>query len=372
MPEETVWALEHHTKAKHEILRRYLGAWFPILAARGWNRRVVFLDGFAGPGVYEHGEPGSPIIALDTLVNHAHFGRLQHTEFAMLFVEKDEARSESLVEEIDAFWDRQGGKPDNVRVVPVNDEFTDAAESLVKTLEEQQERLAPTFAFIDPFGWSGVPLETISRLLAYDKCEVFFTFMYDSVNRWVAHPNPGVRRHLRELFGTDAYHEADGRSSAERKHFLHDLYRDQLRAVGGFDHVHSFEMIDRGRTLYSLFFGTRSIDGVRVMKDAMWAVDPVDGLRFSDRLGSQSVLFTPDPDPTPLRDAILEHFAGQTVNVEDIERFVLTETPYKASHYKKQVLKPLQQEGLIEAVSGQNRRGTFPEETVLRFATDGA
>jgi len=74
MPDETLWPLEHHTAAKHEILRCYLGAWFPILTSGGFNRRDLFLYGIAVPGFYEGGELGSPIIALDTLVNHAAFG----------------------------------------------------------------------------------------------------------------------------------------------------------------------------------------------------------------------------------------------------------------------------------------------------------
>jgi hypothetical protein len=79
--------------------QRYLGAWFPILTSSGWNRRVIFLDGFAGPGRYTAGEPGSPIIALDTLVNHRHFQKLQRTEFVMIFVESDDQRFASLEEE---------------------------------------------------------------------------------------------------------------------------------------------------------------------------------------------------------------------------------------------------------------------------------
>ncbi len=67
----TRWKLEPHTAAKHEILRQYLNAWFPILGSQ--HERVVFLDGFAGPGIYEDGEPGSPIIALRTLLEHAFF-----------------------------------------------------------------------------------------------------------------------------------------------------------------------------------------------------------------------------------------------------------------------------------------------------------
>lgn len=74
MPDETIWPLDQHTRAKHELLRRYLGAWFPILTYAGYHGRVMFLDGFAGPGIYSNGEPGSPIIALNTLVNHRVFG----------------------------------------------------------------------------------------------------------------------------------------------------------------------------------------------------------------------------------------------------------------------------------------------------------
>ena len=64
----------------------------PYPRSSGWNRRVLFLDGFAGPGVYADGEPGSPLIVLSTLVSHSAFERLSATEFAFLFVEADAAR----------------------------------------------------------------------------------------------------------------------------------------------------------------------------------------------------------------------------------------------------------------------------------------
>lgn len=49
-PRETVWEMEPHTQAKHEILRGYLSAWLPIMSK--YNERLVYVDGFAGPGVY--------------------------------------------------------------------------------------------------------------------------------------------------------------------------------------------------------------------------------------------------------------------------------------------------------------------------------
>ncbi len=58
------WLLAPHTAAKLAILRSYLGAWFAILG-RGTNfDRIIYIDGFAGPGRYKGGEDGSPIVAL--------------------------------------------------------------------------------------------------------------------------------------------------------------------------------------------------------------------------------------------------------------------------------------------------------------------
>jgi three-Cys-motif partner protein len=72
--QETVWELRPHTEAKHQLLTGYLKAWFPILSR--WNDRIMFLDGFAGPGIYKGDtpdalpKPGSPIKALDVLLEH--------------------------------------------------------------------------------------------------------------------------------------------------------------------------------------------------------------------------------------------------------------------------------------------------------------
>lgn len=87
----TVWPLDPHTAAKHAILRRYLDAWIPIMSRH--NGRVLYIDGFAGPGVYENGEPGSPVIALD-----AALGQARHIsgEMYFIFIEENQARCDNL------------------------------------------------------------------------------------------------------------------------------------------------------------------------------------------------------------------------------------------------------------------------------------
>jgi len=65
---DTIWPREPHTEAKHAILRKYLDAWLPIITR--WNGRVVYIDGFAGPGEYIGGDNGSPIIAIKAVLEH--------------------------------------------------------------------------------------------------------------------------------------------------------------------------------------------------------------------------------------------------------------------------------------------------------------
>src|SRR5215475_12471006 len=97
-PRKTIWDLEPHTAAKHEILRRYLQAWAPILS-QGNFPHIAFVDGFAGPGRYSNGEEGSPIIAVRAVTEQAQPIKAR-VDFH--FIELDERRSNHLNGEIAA------------------------------------------------------------------------------------------------------------------------------------------------------------------------------------------------------------------------------------------------------------------------------
>lgn len=367
----TIWPIKQHTHAKHELLRKYLAAWFPILA-QGGHRRIIFLDGFAGPGVYAGGELGSPLIALKTLIEHHSFCDLLETEFVFIFIEARQDRFTNLKDELNEFWSQyESGKPENIRVCLFNKEFVNVAEQIINHICLDNKQLAPTFAFVDPFGWSGVPMSVIRRLLASDKCEVLFSFMFDSIRRFIS--DEGLVEQFIELFGTDkkVLSCIADLSGDKRNQYIHDLYINQLRSQGGFRFVRSFELVDanRGRTEYFLMFGTRSVRGLDKMKDVMWTLDPVAGARFAGFTGGQRILFDLKPDMGPLRQALLERFHGEIVTIEDIEFFVITETDYRKSHYKGQ-LKYLENEDLIHCESVRKKRGTYPPNTRLHFIKD--
>jgi three-Cys-motif partner protein len=97
-PKATIWKLERHTLAKHTILRAYLNAWLPIMGMH-YNERLVLVDAFCGPGIYEGGEPGSPIIMLNAFLEHRLRNRIT-AELVYLFIDEKPDRTEELERQI--------------------------------------------------------------------------------------------------------------------------------------------------------------------------------------------------------------------------------------------------------------------------------
>ncbi|MDR7666253.1 three-Cys-motif partner protein TcmP, partial [Methanosarcina sp. Z-7115] len=182
-PSTKVWDIEKHTEAKHAILKRYLQAWFPILSS--FNDRILYIDGFAGPGEYSNGEPGSPIIALETAIDAARDNkRKTNAEILFLFIEKDKERCEHLESLL-------AGRtlPHNIKYIVECGKFDETLKSSLDQIDIQKKSLAPTFAFIDPFGISDTPFSIIERIVKFKRCEVLITFMSGFINRFKNHPN---------------------------------------------------------------------------------------------------------------------------------------------------------------------------------------
>ena len=190
---EVLWERKPHTGAKHDILRRYLDAWFPILAS--WNERVGFIDGFAGPGEYLGGEPGSPTIALDAALSHT--SDLSRAELFFAFVESERARHEHL----NGLLDRTE-RPPHVEWQAVHGEFDDVIDDLRRKVGVHN----PMFIMIDPFGVKGVHYKTIEKLGSSEKTEVLISFMYEPITRWLS--SPEFASHLDAIFGTPDWRKA--------------------------------------------------------------------------------------------------------------------------------------------------------------------
>ncbi len=133
-------------------------------------------------------------------------------------------------------------------------------------------------------------------------------------------------------------------------------------------------MINMGnRVDYFLFFVTNNPLGLQRMKESMWKVDPTGEFQFSDLTDASTQLvlsFAATPNLDALRKLIVERYDGAEVEITDLERWVVTETPYLPKHIRTPVLKPMEDEGAVTIVRSKpgRKRHTFPEGTVLSFA----
>ena len=87
---------------KHELIRCYLNGWYPKLGY--WAGRVLYGETHAGRGKYSTGDPGSPVVALRTLLDHNSRDQLlAKSEFHFLFIERDAENLAQLRSELTTF-----------------------------------------------------------------------------------------------------------------------------------------------------------------------------------------------------------------------------------------------------------------------------
>ncbi len=359
VPRDTLWDLERHSKGKHTILRRYVQAWLPIMSTS--NSRLVLVDAFAGPGRYLGGEPGSPLILLDSYLTHS-FRPKMKCEVVYLFIEERLDRVDHLKGEVAKLE-----LPANVKVEIAHGRYEDLFRDELDELQQEGRQLAPTFAFVDPFGYSDTPMDLTGQFLQFRHCEVLIYMPLPWVARFVS--REGQERAMTSLFGTDDWRQAIDLEGEARRRFLHDLFRDQLRNNGS-RYVRSFEIEAGSGNGYTLFFGTNHELGLERMKEAMWAADPISGQRFSDSTDSdQMVLFQSEVDTKPLLAALRLRFGERPFSIEDAERFALLSTPFIPSQVRRRTFAPEEREGRLVVLTPRPRRGTYPPGTRLRFVS---
>ena len=351
MAEPVLWELEPHTAAKHQVLRAYLDAWIPVMGQQAlrvpWAdaKRLLLVDGFAGPGRYSGGQPGSPLIMLDAVISHAAFPRLAGVTFNFLFVEHDARRVQHLHSEIA----KLGQLPPNVSVRVELGEFESTFGAVIEDATGRGRRPIPTFAFIDPFGYSSASMSLTGRLLNFPRCEVLFFLPLSFIHRFVG--RPGQETALTSLFGCEDWRGAIPLQGSERSAFLLDLFERQLSANPGVERVRSFKLSTQDGQDYRLVFGLGHRKGLEIAKDAMWKVDPVAGTEFrATTLSGQDVLFAPGElvDTGPLLAELRARFGTEWFTIEDAEECTLEDTPFRMGHLRNKTLRPAAQAGLLE------------------------
>jgi three-Cys-motif partner protein len=356
----TLWQLEPHTLGKHLVLRRYLDAWLPIMSS--WAGRVLFIDGFAGPGEYQGGEEGSPIIAIRAFADHASRASMD-SAFVFVFIEKEANRADHLRTLL-----TQLPVPANATFQVINGVFDETLASVLDDVDAQLARLAPCFVMVDPFGVAGTPMSVLRRILSNRSSELYISFMYEAINRFAT--TPEFEPHLDQLFGTPDWRACIGIVNPDvRKACLYDLYENQLRQAGA-AHVIRFELYQGQRLVYAIFFATQHHKGCDKMKQAIWKVVPFGDFAFRAAAQGQLAMSLSAPDFGVLQSALLSQFRGKGwITIQDLEMFVSSDkTLFHTGHLRKCALVPLEDSGSLRVdPASRKKRHTYPPGTRVLF-----
>jgi len=364
----TQWQPAPHTLAKHQIFRSYLDAWVPIMAnyARRTkeHRRLLVVDGFAGPGMYGDGQPGSPIQMIESVLQQRQRPPLP---VSLLLIEKDEATFTLLEGNVRDLRMQalQSGRFEDVALQ--HGDCQAEIEAVLQKHDRDGKPVGPAFFFLDQFGYAAVPMVLIRNIMQRRYCEVLVYLNWRDLSRFLT---DGTKwRTISRVFGSNDWKDATSLSGQRRAAHVLESYKQGLREQGDAPYVWNFSMCDQdGQLLYWLFFCTKSLRGLEEMKKAMLRVDATGRFRFSDRDDPEQSHMFVECDVDMVASELRRLLGGQTVSVAKVREIVLTET---ASVRHKPALRALEERGELQVLNARisRRCGTFAQNSLrVQFA----
>jgi|GEM_PF-322429 len=352
------WEYKEHTRVKHIILKKYLETWINIL---GKDRKVCYFDCFAGRGKYSDGTEGSPLIALkaaaDLMSKRSHIKEIELT-----FIEKDKNNYQNLlnvlIEELKSNRDKYSGIKINEAI---NDEFINAVPVILKNYK----KLPPSFFFIDPFGFNGIPMKIIQNILSIPKTEVFINFMIRDVNRFLNSPNH--LHSIEELYGLDNVNTTiiSKFPHLDRELALLELYQQQLHEQAGVNYTFPFKVSEdeKKQTTYYLIHATNHPLGCEIMKEIMYNAGTRGRFGFLGPEEGQMALS--NYDLKELKEYLMNTFSKQTVSFKEIILKTVDKTPFVKKEYKQALVELENEEKIF--IEGKGAKGAISDKSMIYF-----
>lgn len=344
---------KEHTQMKHKMLRCYLEKWLVIL---GKYHSINYFDCFGGCGLYTIDnvsfDPGSPLIAAQVWQDKGN----QANNLRMVCIESKLTNLKNLEKVFNDYH------PSFKKTWFVHDEFDSTVNAILDNIEQSDKDLAPSFFFVDPFGFS-LKYTTIKRIMNVAKSEVFLNFMYDSVQRHIT--NSKVENCLDELFGCKQWRDIGECSPHKKERAIIGLYRDQLKKASNY--VMPFKVCypDRNRTIYYLVHLTNNLKGASIMKSCV-AETNNGQLSYLGKQKDQSTFFeTSSYKEEDLRRLLIDMLSLKDMTFNKILSQLIDSTQYLEKDIRA-VLNLLRKEGLVQktAVSSVQERA-LKEDDIL-------
>lgn len=364
------WGYEKQTEMKHRVFSYYLPLWLRILGSA--NKNLNYVDGFGGIGAYHIDKDirqgkyvsncfGSPIISIQAISDLTAEKKI--TKANIIIIDED---SENL-ENIKKILALKKLSLDNVHFEW--GDFNEKINEFLDYFEKDNKKLAPTFFLLDPFGISGIRLSTLKRIMKLDKTEILLNFMYNTLQRWISHPNPKIHKIYDEYFGGDEWRKFKNRSLAAKENNLVSIFRKECKKFTEYVYPFRLNFPNKRQTYYYLFHLTNYWLGCSLMKDSFAKFN--DGRDIYTGECYQSSLFEnieqkEKREKFSVKLSIL--YNGRKIKYEDIFKNHIDETDLLSSEIKK-LLRTLEKENKIyvKAFDNRKRRGGFHDNDIIFF-----
>jgi three-Cys-motif partner protein len=285
--------------------------------------------------------------------------KLDKVELYFLFVEKRREFVENLRSVVSgSSW------PPQIKWNAEQGTFEEKVGGILGDLRRKGQILAPTFAFIDPFGATGLPYSVVAEILSYPKCEVLLNLDSDGIGRLItAQEFEKNQENLVSLFGDQSWKELNpSQPMGKLAAAVLALYKKRLRSLPHVRYVFAFAMNSReGQLNYHLVFASQHPLGLEKMKEAMKAVDNTGSYSFSDDTVGQEQLFDFN---APADWAAKMQFAlgGLPRPYSEFRDYALNETPFVNP---KAMFKALNNIGKLQVNwRGRPAKSGFPEDKI--------
>ena len=238
-PDESPPPIEAHSKAKLDVLRQYLRAYFDRLNVSPLREefKLDLVDGFAGGGTFRDDDEivsGTPLIMLEeskaakTRLNRKRTKPL-NLDCKYYFVDKESAH----VDHLRRVLNERDFRVDDESIVVRNERFEEAIDDIIAEIRRRQPRAGRSIFLLDQTGFSQVKLELIARIFReLPAAEVILTFAADALVNHLA-KTPLLVKAVAPLELTESrMHElVEQRDGYGGRALVQRTLRDHIRAV---------------------------------------------------------------------------------------------------------------------------------------------
>jgi three-Cys-motif partner protein len=350
-------ALEDHSKAKIELYKRYLSIYLNIIARVDFIDKIHLYDLFAGEGIYENEEKGSPLIALQCIKDHYFSNGKSCPNMEVYFNDHGQSEIEPNKSKIDRikFLAQKLFIPANVNINYKETGYNDIIPEVISALQNlpKNER---ALLFIDPWGYKEINPTELRTLLQNRLTEILLFLpvyhMYRFADKAMNDGDkfPGGRpleRFLSTLFNEE-------RPNTNSPLQFIDSLSNHFKAFLQIRYTDTF-VIERDKgNFFCLFFFTNHKKGYQKMLEAKWTLDENEGKGFiiNDSPGQIGMFQVVETDNYIYK---VKDFLKENSNVTNIELFEFGLSNRHLPKHTKMVLDKFKTQGILDVVSLDNK-----------------